>query len=1047
MNREACLLPFAIACLILPSIAMGRPVDPPSPADIQELRPALPPSVPATSGLMATTSSVDTVFFGGTFWNADSSRWEAIEDSIWTFDSGVGSHFNHAQDGYPNKSPGLHALMEGWVGVDNTLEVEAQFRRLTATDFASSPTVCVGTAAGLGGSASLWAGLTEPESILETYFGGQGYGNNWDIVIEREFQHPGGPGSVQLEYDYVADVEPGFDYVYVVVDTSGAGDEVDVALYNGDVSGHASITLTPGVSLRSDAGPFRIRFRVESDGAYSDRDALYNTDCGAFAVDDIELSGLVAAGPFTFETGDDGWSVPAPAPPVDFSDIMSLASLPDETPGCPCSLQDSVLVFAQSQLTHVEGHENVAVSPWIDLKAAGLVGVAGRVLECDVLGILGAAGPTLLEFQVQWYPYADPVSGLDRVSDMETLLYGGRGDDPVCYSPIRIDLGSRIPPEAERVRVAIGVQGGCFYPPCSTHPDTQTPWVDNVRFGVFEVPGIELSILDRFEDAFPTDGTLNPSSPARLDRGAPAWSGIDDTLVVRAAGAGLEVEVVFAVSPGPGIDTARLNQWLGTHPVAVTWEGLDWRSARLDSCEVGGVLSTARWMTTYHESDPNFMASDTAQDPNDPGRLLNDIFPDDLLTPGSRLGLFVRARQNGGSWTVYPDTSGGTYFETEILPSSLQMDGTQNCLLFVNSGWVGVDPAWIEDALSALYPASSTNFEATAWDRLDAIASPVLPPASQLSGYKAIVWSSDRNVTNLVDSNTGLVPDEDRLTQWLESDPVNGKGAYFTGDSVPEHWDDGALNVMEEYLGIGSFCYLIRKGGCNGLASWESEDADCLALPAAPDVHFSPTTPYSVSGNACSAFRFMDRLYLGTPSLGTAKANLSWSGPAMGVVDYASITHEVAPSGQVTYRTVTDGASLFRWTAGCAGADAVQTRLAEVLTWIGLPPGSACAGVVTSVPPNDLPQRKPARFLLLSPHPVTSAASFRLEGAGGERTWIDVYGVTGRRVRRLLDEDGVTDLEVSWDLSDNSGRRVAPGIYFVKVSGGVQASRRILVLR
>lgn len=103
--------------------------------------------------------------------------------------------------------------------------------------------------------------------------------------------------------------------------------------------------------------------------------------------------------------------------------------------------------------------------------------------------------------------------------------------------------------------------------------------------------------------------------------------------------------------------------------------------------------------------------------------------------------------------------------------------------------------------------------------------------------------------------------------------------------------------------------------------------------------------------------------------------------------------------------------------------------------------------MVTSVPPNDLPQRKPARFLLLSPHPVTSAASFRLEGAGGERTWIDVYGVTGRRVRRLLDEDGVTDLEVSWDLSDNSGRRVAPGIYFVKVSGGVQASRRILVLR
>ena len=39
----------------------------------------------------------------------------AIEDSVWTFDSGVGSHFNHNDPHVnPFKDPALHAYMEGW---------------------------------------------------------------------------------------------------------------------------------------------------------------------------------------------------------------------------------------------------------------------------------------------------------------------------------------------------------------------------------------------------------------------------------------------------------------------------------------------------------------------------------------------------------------------------------------------------------------------------------------------------------------------------------------------------------------------------------------------------------------------------------------------------------------------------------------------------------------------------------------------------------------------------------------------------------------------
>ncbi len=37
----------------------------------------------------------DTTWFGGTFWNADSMRWEALQDSVWTFEGGLDPHECH----------------------------------------------------------------------------------------------------------------------------------------------------------------------------------------------------------------------------------------------------------------------------------------------------------------------------------------------------------------------------------------------------------------------------------------------------------------------------------------------------------------------------------------------------------------------------------------------------------------------------------------------------------------------------------------------------------------------------------------------------------------------------------------------------------------------------------------------------------------------------------------------------------------------------------------------------------------------------------------
>ena len=119
--------------------------------------PDLSPSGTAP-GLFPT--AVSTTYFGGTAWAADSSRWEALPDSCWTFDSGVGSHFDHSDpDVDPFKDPTLHARMEGWVGIDLgnrhdgvnkpfTSGNGGAFRRLSEGDFSTD--VCVGATGGLG---------------------------------------------------------------------------------------------------------------------------------------------------------------------------------------------------------------------------------------------------------------------------------------------------------------------------------------------------------------------------------------------------------------------------------------------------------------------------------------------------------------------------------------------------------------------------------------------------------------------------------------------------------------------------------------------------------------------------------------------------------------------------------------------------------------------------------------------------------------------------------------------------------------------------------
>jgi hypothetical protein len=85
------------------------------------------------------------------------------------------------------------------------------------------------------------------------------------------------------------------------------------------------------------------------------------------------------------------------------------------------------------------------------------------------------------------------------------------------------------------------------------------------------------------------------------------------------------------------------------------------------------------------------------------------------------------------------------------------------------------------------------------------------------------------------------------------------------------------------------------------------------------------------------------------------------------------------------------------------------------------------------------------------PNPFTASTSFAYRVAeGGAPAFVGVFDVAGRLVRTLAaGAQAAGTYTVTWDGSDDSGVRMAPGVYFLKARvGGVQnVSRLIYVAR
>lgn len=1034
-----------------------------------------------------TTAQGGTTYFGGTVWAADSMRWEALPDSVWTFDSGVGSHFDHSADHVnPFKESSLHAYMEGWVGIDNSYGREnPYFRRLAEDDFPGA--VCVGSAAGMQGNASLYCGVLPDEANALCYAGGQGYGDNWKVVIEKAFNYLG--GTIDLSFDYANDTEPFFDYSYCKIDTSGFGDTVELLSLNGITSGSFQQTLTPGVDLPySVGGTIKVQFCVASDGAYSDADGLYPTECGAFAVDNVVLSGALTDSS-DFENGDDGWIL-APSPPGaggEWAHLEHLENLPPMMTHCPCNLADSVLVFSDNAGGHGLFKDNIAASPWIDLKAAGKVGAPGKFLTTRIYADVPLLDYIFVQYNIQWYPQICPNTGLQITSAFTSVGVYYYGQNSRCTTAPRptvdVEFSDYIDPGAEKVRIAVGVISYCrFFANCSGVTNS-TPWFDNLALGVYGASGspfLGASGVDLPYDSFPQNGTLRLDAPGRVDSNnvkgdsqPEIGTSLGDTLIVAGGGAGAggntnaEVYIQFAVDWGPGAPQPQADGWLTSHTYEGDWNGQSWYSARMDTAQQGGIVSNSTtWMSAYHETDPHHSGNDEDLDYNDLDphghpRLLNDIFPEGnggLFTMGTRLNIIYKTRYTNAAgqpttneWFVFPDTTGGNTLEMEVLPSSAEADSTWNCILYVDHFNRGAQPHIENALLSILGPTTSGNYERTPWDRFDVRAESSQQGSfgrplntqynatiAQTFAYKTILWNSGNlGAFNLVEEDANV------LIPWLTLiDPGLGhNNLYLSGDGLAQSMngeaasEPSARRLLNDWLGVSYTCGTVRDANCP--SGTVIDEVACIELASSGGAFPGNDDAVVLVGNGCPSLRSFDVLNTQSGSGGSPAGNELYRGPLKGDVPYHSISNQMTQGP--FYRSVLDGASVHyrRDELTCSDPAPVEDRLTRVLDWFGYGSPQICEDPLASldVDLGDEPEKAAQPTLsAFSPSPLRAGiGAFHTSLEAPALATIQIFDLQGRLIKEVHNGPlEVGNHRWSWNGGDETSRKVANGVYFIR---------------
>ncbi|MFH1502115.1 MAG: hypothetical protein ABIG03_03615, partial [Candidatus Eisenbacteria bacterium] len=186
--------------------------------------------------------------------------------------------------------------------------------------------------------------------------GGAGYGNDWNerlelppvdlgqVAVERvswgvvkalyrdpplERPRASGRGRATapvLSFAYRHDSEPGYDFTWVEVESLGTWVKLNDG-YDGQSGGWQNVG-SGGFPIAGYGNPVHLRFRFDSDGAFSDEDGLYDSDSGAFSVDNIQVFDAITSEILFFDGCDGGAGLCTPLAPDAAGDYWRVADQP-----------------------------------------------------------------------------------------------------------------------------------------------------------------------------------------------------------------------------------------------------------------------------------------------------------------------------------------------------------------------------------------------------------------------------------------------------------------------------------------------------------------------------------------------------------------------------------------------------------------------------------------------------------------------------------------------------------------------------------------------
>ncbi len=998
---------------------------------------------------------------------------------------------------------GIVPDFQGWTSVDRT-ETPVFWQLST---FCASNLDGDGSSGGAGdgpGNIAYWAGQTAEQQ--PGWVGGAGYGNSWNIILEwrATVDESSGPvaQTVGFTFAFNADTEPGYDFFLVEYDsanvtktvTSSDGWNTDPqppgTQFPADVPIYHALEYNGGDYSGPNHDEIVLRFRVTSDGAWSDEDGFADSECGAAQVDDITVTyddGTQTVVNFSdFDIVNGGWT-PAIAPYFgDFADVYPKASDTD-----PCRENKTpVVAFIDAgqcprnafnnngnppcDSTGGETSPNYTYGPggYVVNYSGGLTGpVIDRLIhnqvwspeiEWDLPGTEDD-GPDFVGARIGFdvWSHMDINSGIYynwavRSQDAQgtwgpwedrTFFYGFGTEAWLRNTPIVTDL---LVVDPVLIQVSLGVFDASNLFQFPGNDATSSPYYDNVQVLKYRVggPAIVTRIIEQFQDSFPQSGETDFSTLAgrqnsdiRLDM---AW----DVNTGNANTAGDSVIVnVTAVLAGTAVSQVGLNWILEANPL--------FDDVR-DNVPVGATVDVGGAGNGWDQYTGTVAGQiSTVNGLPQPGRYFFDLPDQGFFNPGDRLRYYIWATDDGGRTSTLPvDTSnwasGERYDRTFMVRGLPTVTGTPGSLVtptmlvvndsptvdhvyeqsFATNGWADgsdYDSYLVKGATSGVSNGIGSAGVHGA-------------TAAQLAPYESMFYFGGTSSGFLLSdgTNSGLNDKSDDLgvvSAWMDQDADRNLAMF--GDNIAS-----AISTASPGPGVS---FVTNQLGVELFDSYVSDDLD------------GQTTPLVAANSGCF---IVDYVAFG----GCLQLNrFDNIGPLSG----ATTAHDFLDPGGVPYAGPGRSASVFY-----DRLDGNNNRKVSVTFPYGLnsirdsvdPDGSHLAqrafliielanclfGVPTfAVPTPADPIARPYLAARAVPSPFNPATVFQLTLGRTSYTEARVYNLRGELVHTLhVGELDAGPHALPWDGRDDNGAAVASGVYVLRATAdGLSVTEKAVLIK